>query len=317
MRRASLAALVALVVSAGVLSGTASGNTQRLRHYKGTTLEGAIVRIEVWVSSHGVVHLASLLVSHAPYSCEDGTDGKTGTGVGWVPGRYGPVIEDQRLELSLDSGAFTVSGRLGVHRGSGTLAVVMAGLTADEQAAMVCTIPEVAWTVERTTGVGIPFRGSTAVKRLADGRIVMTGERASVFRPATAVAPTKAPVRHYRGRLEGGRGMNVFTQRVNTGIRVVHFDFGYDLACDDGSTLEGRWVRFWTPSQALPPGRFDFDFATVVQPSLALHVHGEIDPHLGAGTFTYVQAELTDDLQAKLCTSSEVTWKLWRTDAGY
>lgn len=59
MRRASLAAFIGLVLSAGLLSGTASGSAPRFR-YHGTTHEGAIVRIKVGGSLDGVV-LRSLL----------------------------------------------------------------------------------------------------------------------------------------------------------------------------------------------------------------------------------------------------------------
>jgi Ca2+-binding RTX toxin-like protein len=64
MRRASLAAFAALVLSASLLSGTASGSTPRFR-YDGTTPEGPIVRLEVGGSRDGVVWLHSLLETPA------------------------------------------------------------------------------------------------------------------------------------------------------------------------------------------------------------------------------------------------------------
>ncbi len=311
-----MASLLALALSAGVLSVAAvAQNAPQVRFYEGTTPEGATVRIEVLVTN-GVPRLGLLVVSHAPYRCEDGTEGKTGTGVGWVD-HGGPVIEDQHLELSDNWGsiAFTASGRIGLHRGSGTLTFLMAGLTADEQA-QVCTMGEFAWTVGRITPPRwLPLGRDARVQRLDDGRMVM--ERARVFAPMTAARTSAQPVRHYRGRTSWDLGMSAQTRRVDTGIELLLVTFGFDLNCDDGSHIEGGYRGpFLEPPAVMPPGRFDVD-KSKAGPGEALHVHGELDAHSGAGTLTLVWPDITDDLDAQLCTSGEMTWELWRTDAGY
>jgi len=50
---------------------------------------------------------------------------------------------------------------------------------------------------------------------------------------------------------------------------------------------------------------------------IALHVHGELDAHLGSGTVSMIWPWLTEDLGAQRCQTGEQTWRLWRTDAGF
>jgi hypothetical protein len=64
----------------------------------------------------------------------------------------------------------------------------------------------------------------------------------------------------------------------------------------------------------MPSGRLDFDHAPAL--AAAVHIHGELDAHSGEGTLAYLSPVLTEDLHAQLC-STDVTWELWRTDAGY
>jgi hypothetical protein len=47
------------------------------------------------------------------------------------------------------------------------------------------------------------------------------------------------------------------------------------------------------------------------------NLNGELDAHSGAGSLTIVWPMLTEDLQAQLCTSGDLTWELWRIDAGF
>ena len=153
MRRTiSSIGLVCLVLAAVILPGTAAsaGDTPRVRYYEGPTSEGGRVQIRVVVSD-GVARL-SLLLFDGPYRCENGTEGDIETGVGWGNGL--PVLTDEHLELSENWRviAFMVSGRLGTHRGSGTLTFLLPEITADEQDAQVCTVGELTWSVERTVG---------------------------------------------------------------------------------------------------------------------------------------------------------------------
>lgn len=321
MRRAFLI-VVALAISAAVLPATSvlAGDTPRVRSFEGPTSEGGRVRIDVLVSE-GAVHL-SLLVIDGPYRCEDGTEGQIETGVGWG-GPDGPVLTDQRLDLSDNWHviAFTVSGRLGTHRGSGTMTFLLPGITADEQEAQVCTMGELTWSVERTAGAGLPFGRSALVQRLDEGRAVTMDLGASGSgEAATASRAQVGATRHYRGRTSMGLAMTARTRRVDTGIELLAIPFDYKLACDDGTESEGGFhdiVPFADSPTVMPPGQLDLEVLYALGPGDVLRVHGELDAHVGAGTLTVVQAEITDDLHAQLCDSGEQTWELWRTDAGY
>jgi len=311
MRRALLTTIVALVVSAGLFPTTAAA-APRVRNYEGPTSEGGRVHIQVLVSN-GVPYLGLVLVE-GPYLCEDGTEGEVETGVGWFP--RGPAIEDENFDLSenWDVIAFTVSGRLGSQRGSGTLTFLMPGLTADQQAAQVCALGEVTWSVERTT------EEASAVAR--DGLVKRVGERTITMKPGASertvgFARTGAlPVRQYRGRTSQDLPMAARTQRADSGIALLGLSWGSVMVCEDGSEQEWYFRRPQSPT-VLPPGRLDFDEEPTLESPWALHIHGELDAHLGSGTTAQVLPVITDDLQAQLCESGDQTWELWRTDAGY
>ena len=172
MRKAFLKAIVALVVVAGLMPvmAASAGAAPRVRYYEGTTSEGGRLSISV-VVRHGVPYLRTLVID-GPYSCEDGTQGDIAHGgFGWWPSDFaGPVPTDEPFELSENGGdfAFMLSGRLGPLRGSGTLTVLMPALTADEQAAQVCTFGGT-WSVERS-GTSFSLKPTRTVEAQGDGR---------------------------------------------------------------------------------------------------------------------------------------------------
>jgi hypothetical protein len=94
---------------------------------------------------------------------------------------------------------------------------------------------------------------------------------------------------------------------------VLHeLGFGWDLACEDASTISmGFFILF--AGEPLEPGRVDYD---AVAPEIALHVNGRLGPHLGSGTTSIVIPALTADLAAQACRSGDVTWRAWRIDEG-
>jgi hypothetical protein len=317
MRRGLFTAIVVLVVLAGVLPATAeSAGGTRVRYYEGPTSNGGRLSIGVRVSD-GVARLDHLLID-GPYRCADGTEGQIGTGVGWG-GNGGPMITDQQLELSENWQviAFMVSGRIGPHRGSGTVTFLLPGLTADEQAQL-CTMGETTWTVERTAGEDFPF-GPAVVQR-AGGRTVTSGFGSAGSAATTALARAEnRSIRHYHGRTSQGLPMAARTRRADAGIALLGLTLGFELACDDGTEFEGgsRPSAYFEATVVLPPGRLDLDSPPGLFPAESFHVHGELDAHSGSGTLTMIWPIITEDLQAQLCKSGEQTWELWRTDAGY
>jgi hypothetical protein len=77
-------------------------------------------------------------------------------------------------------------------------------------------------------------------------------------------------------------------------------------------------LAFFDTTQVMPPGRLDLDIVPDAFPlGIALHVHGELDAHLGSGTVSMIWPRLTEDVRAQRCQTGEQTWRLWRTDAGF
>jgi hypothetical protein len=244
-----------------------------------------------------------------------------GDGVGW--GSREPVIQDDRLELSENWGgmAFDVSGRLGTQRGSGTLTLLMAGLTADEQAAQLCTLGEVTWSVERTARDDFyPVRQLTV--RDADGSVVRVGGPPTGRTTSNALAELEGPLRRYRGQTSQDQGIAARTSRVDDGIAMSFLSVGFQATCDDG-TLGGesvmRPLAYLETTPMMPIGRLDVDVAprTGFALGFALHLHGELDAHAGSGTFSMIAASLTRERQPQRCTIGDQTWRLWRTDEGF
>ena len=270
------------------------------------------------VVSEGVVRLRELSVG-GTLSCEDGTENGIGIGIGWSPGAA-PVLTDQRLdvvETGFISFALMVNGRLGSHRGSGTLTLLFPGLTADEQAQL-CTTGELTWTLERTAvETGIPRGQVVRVEHVQGLRITVALGASDSEQTTTITRLEPRPTRHYRGRTSQDETMKVATRRTEAGVGLLRFDWGWELVCDDGTEVAGgSGYSFWG-GMVMPPGRLDLDDVSVGPGGQALHVHGQLGAHLGTGTVTFKWPALTEDLQAQLCESGEQTWELWRTDAGY
>lgn len=320
MRNAFWIAIVALVVVAGLMPATANA-VPRVRYYEGPTSDGGRLRLSVVVRD-GVPYLNLLLIDGS-YSCEDGTQGEIiDDGVGWSP--RGPAIADATLELSENWGsvAFMVSGHLGSLRGSGTLTFLIPGLTENEQAAQVCTLGEVTWSVERTDGI---FALSpTTMAEGEGGATFATGFAVTGPRDSLALSQGETgPIRHYRGRIMPmDRNMAGRTSPTGAGIALLFMALRYSLACEDGVEIRGS-IRSpaYDASRVMPPGRLDVDIApapdTLGLGQVWLHLHGELDRHLGSGTFSMIFPQLTEDLLAQLCQTGDQTWRLWRTDAGH
>lgn len=321
MRRALFTTIVVLVVLVGLMPATAAsaGAARRVRYYEGTTSEGGRLSISVTVR-HDVPYLRFVVID-GPYSCEDGTQGDiAGGGFGWAPG---PVIANEPFELSENWGAFAfmLSGRLGPLRGSGTVTFLMPTLTADEQSAQVCTFGGT-WSVERSD-TSLSLKPAMRIEA-EGGRTVAMGFAVAGSKDSTTPAQTETgPIRHYRGRTAQDRAMALRTSRTNTRIALLYMKLGFSLACEDGTDFEGAVFphAYLDSTRVMPPGRLDLDIPPAPDwfpvGRIALHVHGELDAHLGSGTLSMIWPWLTEDLRAQRCQTGDQTWRLWRTDAGF
>jgi hypothetical protein len=210
-----------------------------------------------------------------------------------------------------------LSGRIGPLRGSGTLTVLIAALTADEQAAQVCTFGGT-WSVERSN-TSFSLKPAMTVE-VAGGRTLTTGFRVAGFQDSTLVRTGTGPIRHYHGGTAQDTDMVLRMSRTDTGIALLYMTVGSPLPCEDGTEIWGGIYAhsFFDTTQVMPPRRLDVDIAPDALPfGLALHVHGELDAHLGSGTVSMTWPWLTENLMAQRCQTGEQTWRLWRTDAGY
>jgi hypothetical protein len=106
--------------------------------------------------------------------------------------------------------------------------------------------------------------------------------------------------------------MFAVTSRRDGGIVLHELGVGWELACEDGSSVAlGLFIFF--AGEPLDPGRIDYD---VTAPEIAFHVNGALGPHAGEGTTTGILPALTPDFGAQGCRSGDLTWAMWRTDAG-
>jgi hypothetical protein len=321
-RTTSSIAFVALVVFSGLMPATvaSAGHASRVRYYEGTTSEDGQLSMSVNVR-HGVPYLGLLMID-GPYSCADGTRGDiAGGGWGWIPSDLaGPVPTNEPFEVSENAGGFAymVSGRLGTLRGSGTLTVQIPALTANEQAAQVCTFGGT-WSVERID-LSISLKPMMTVEA-AGGRALTTGFKVAGSQDSTTLAQTETgPIRHYTGGSTQDTDMALRTSRTDRGVALLYMTVGSLLACDDATEFGGTIFAhaFFDTTQVMPPGELDLDIVPGALPlGIALHVHGELDAHLGSGTVSMIWPWLTEDLKAQRCQTGEQAWRLWRTDAGH
>jgi hypothetical protein len=176
-KRTRLSALAIALVAATVLLATAipAVSATRVRVYKGETSQAKPISLSILKTEAGQRFLRSFFVE-LTLTCEDATTLDFGMGILW--GGHGPKLQDG-VTLSYDQPAGTwypsseaihLHGRIGQNRGSGTLKITDALLTADEQA-QTCTTGDLTWTVafdHTRSGTG-----SSALGTRLDGRIMV------------------------------------------------------------------------------------------------------------------------------------------------
>ena len=320
-----------MVLSVLVPAVASAGGYVHYRHYGGTTSQGGSVRVatfsdgtETWFRS---INFFSVI-----FDCEDGTQLEYGgIGIGWG-GRHYPMSQGR---LDFDDvwyfQATHVHGRIGLHGGSGTFSVAVPELTADEKGAQLCTTGELTWQVQRTAAKGASLPSADVATRItvgADGttrtmttsgdgttRTTITsgtdGTTRTTITSGAKTAAGTARLRHYRGRTSQAGAMHLTTAKVDSTIKPHELFIEWTLGCEDGTEL-GPWGTHyggWTLSQA----RLGLDWVWELE---AAHIHGRLGTHTGSGTASDAVAVLTADEQAMFCTTGDLTWRLWRTDAG-
>ncbi len=119
-----------------------------------------------------------------------------------------------------------------------------------------------------------------------------------------------ATSKRYRGHLSDGSSIQAALRRGPTGtLRLQSLSFGAHLTCEDATTME------WFVGIGFGRGPAVVDHAVeldLVDPDMALHIHGTFGPHRASGDFRFSVPALTEDEQAQLCTTGDLTWTMRR-----
>jgi hypothetical protein len=123
----------------------------------------------------------------------------------------------------------------------------------------------------------------------------------AVAPPATAATR----IRVYKGETSQGHGISFRVVRTDNGRFIREMDYGVTFTCEDQTTQE--WGIGWALTNSLPIIDRVFAFDEVFTDQ-ATHIAGELGKLRGSGTMTITMAALTEDEQAQLCTSGDLTW---------
>jgi hypothetical protein len=121
--------------------------------------------------------------------------------------------------------------------------------------------------------------------------------------------------RVYRGTTSAGTTIAFLIRVADDGrMSMKKLRFGSELLCEDATSIHGMsWWQFGGVGERLDGRRLTFDDVSPVQ---ALHVAGVFRARTADGTFRDSMATLTEDEQAQLCTSGDLTWTAERVREG-
>lgn len=122
-------------------------------------------------------------------------------------------------------------------------------------------------------------------------------------------APASAGMRSYRGETSAGTDIGFRVRSAGGELSLLGLRFHAILTCEDASTVE-YWSA-WRFGGGIPfDGRrlsFEERFG-----SEALVIEGRFRAQTAEGMFRNSQAWLTDDEEAQLCTTGDLTWEAAR-----
>jgi hypothetical protein len=177
MSKRSVVSLAVVVTILTLATSVPAAAAPRIRLYRGETSLGKGIAFHVVKRDSG--RFITEMNFAVTFTCEDATTQEWGIGYGF--GRPGLALAESVLlafdELGPDR-AIHLHGRIGHHRGTGTLEIAIAALTADEQAQL-CTTGELTWAVEyvRTITASSSRSSSTAgLDGVIDVRLAANGQ---------------------------------------------------------------------------------------------------------------------------------------------
>jgi len=172
-----LGRVVTLFLVAGLASGTSTPavGAGRPQRWVGTTSQDKMIRFDLVKHDDGAVTLQEFDFEATLTCSVDGTTQEWGLGFGW--GGRGPALDGRILTFDQNYGdsVMHLAGRIGVHRGSGTLVYRSPQFTQDEEL-QECSTGDLTWTVDRKTAEPFTFSGDVVVRVdvAADGEVART-----------------------------------------------------------------------------------------------------------------------------------------------
>jgi hypothetical protein len=132
-----------------------------------------------------------------------------------------------------------------------------------------------------------------------------------ILSTSSASSAGAAEVRRYHGKTSQGLRANFRLVEGSRGLGVRSFAFEFGLRCEDGSRL--GYVVGWSFGRAYPlDGRsLSFDDASY---DSAINVTGRFGPGLASGTVRFTVAALTEEEEAQICTTGDLTWAARRVE---
>jgi hypothetical protein len=133
----------------------------------------------------------------------------------------------------------------------------------------------------------------------------------AVASPASAAARFRV----YRGKTSAGTRIAFLIRVADDGrMSMKGLRYKADLLCEDATTMEFFSLWEWGGiGERLDGRRLAFDS---VYPWEALHVAGVFRAQTAEGTFRDSMPTLTEDEQAQLCTTGDLTWTAERVRVG-
>jgi hypothetical protein len=120
-----------------------------------------------------------------------------------------------------------------------------------------------------------------------------------------APASSATRLRVYKGETSDGHRISFRVARTDQGRFLRDLRIGFTFTCEDQTTQEWGIGYGFGHQVPITKGAFSFD---EVYPWLAIHIAGEIGMRQGSGTASFATSALSEDEQAVLCTTGDLTW---------
>jgi hypothetical protein len=152
-------------------------------------------------------------------------------------------------------------------------------------------------------------KGEATMRRIGGALLVTASLVGTLFTSPAIGQDSKV----YKGHLEDGNPISALLVEGRAGtLRLRETQFRVVFACEDGSSQAWGILFAFFPGDALIDRILTLD---IVDPDLAVHIHGRFGAHRASGDLRATIPALTVDEQAQLCTTGDLTWTMRRRSA--